>query len=214
MINQFENIMEGDHLDMLEAWTENPEGVELPEEMLRYVKQIEMARDFLYRGDSPQKVAKKLQQHFKELSREQAISRMQDALDYFYTSRELRKDALKEFHYEKQLNLAQAAYLSAKTPADYKIASDIYRKAEEIKGLHLPDEPELPEEFFKKKRKIYSLRPEDVTGLPERVQINQLAKLIDQFNIDEASKLKLKQDAGAEPRQIIDIPHEDVEDEE
>jgi len=42
-------------------------------------------------------------------------------------------------------------------------------------------------------------------GLPELADRNQLGSMIDTFNITEAEKIRLKQDAGVEPREILDF---------
>ena len=210
MPNQFEKILEGDHLALLEEWTEN-EDVTLPEEMAEYVKQLEFARGFFYRGDTPYKITKKLQAHF-DLTANQAQSRMQDAHEYFYLNREFKKDAMREWFYEKQIQLAQATFLSAKTPQDYDLASKIYERAYKARALHLPDEKELPFEFYEEKVRIFSLKPQDV-GLAEPADRNQLARMIDSFNITEEQKIKLKQDVGEHPREIIEnVLHEEEED--
>jgi hypothetical protein len=198
-----EKIIEGEHYRLLEQWVED-ESIVLPEGMGDYVKQLEYARGFLYSSSSPNIAARKLLIHWPELSVKQTKSRVRDAVEYFYIDGDLKKDAYRQIHYEKQMAAAQLVLETAKCAADIKIASEIWERAGKSKQLHLPDAEEFPKEMFKQKWKIYSLDTSDV-GLPELADRNQLGAMIDTFNITEAEKIRLKQDAGVEPREILDF---------
>lgn len=198
-----EKIVEGEHYSLLEQWAED-ESVILPDGMNEYVRQLEYARGFIYSGSSPNNTARKLQLHFPDLSMKQAKSRVRDAVEYFYIDGDLKKDAYRHIHYEKQMQAAQLVLETAKCAADIKIASEIWERAGKAKQLHLPDPEEFPEGMFEKKWKIYSLDTSDV-GLPEMADRNQLGAMIDSFNIAEAEKIRLKQDAGVEPREILEF---------
>ena len=211
MSKQLEEILEGDHYALLEAWVDN-EDVELPDGMAEYVKQLEYIRGFFYSGNTLQKVRRKMKLHFPELSPKQINSRIDDAQEYFYLSHDLKKDTYRHLHYEKQMQCAELVLRTAQSPADIKIASDIYARAEKSKQLHLPDKEDFPEELLAKKTKIFSLQPEDV-GLPERTDDNLLKRMIEQFNIEETEKLRILGDSGAGPRKVFDYnPEEDGED--
>ena len=200
---QLEKIVEGDHYALLEQWIED-ESVTLPDGMEEYVKQLEYARGFLYSGATPNGAARKLKIHYPDLSYKQAKTRVRDAVEHFYIDGDLKADAYRHIVFEKQMQLAQLVIATAKKPADLEIASKIYERAGKAKQLHLPDKEEFPEGMFEQKWKIYSLDTSDV-GLPEMADRNQLAEMIDSFNITESEKIRLKQDAGAEPRQILDF---------
>jgi len=201
-----EKIIEGEHYALLEQWVED-ESTELPDEMLEYVKQLEYARGFIYSGSTPNGAARKLKIHF-EISYKQAKSRVADAVEHFYIDQDLKKAAYREIIFEKQMQLAELTLKTAKTRADLDIVSKIYERAGKAKQLHLPDKEEFPEGMFEQKWKIYSLDTSDV-GLPEMADRNQLGAMIDNFNITEAEKIRLKQDAGVEPRQILDFNGEE-----
>lgn len=198
-----EKIVEGEHYALFEQWIED-ESVTLPEGMQEYVEQLEYSRGFIYSGSTPNGAARKLRAHFPELSYKQAKSRVADAVEHFYIDGDLKKEAYRQIIFEKQMQLAQLVIETAKTKADLEIASKIYERAGKAKQLHLPDKEEFPEGMFDQKWKIYSLDTADV-GLPEMADRNQLGAMIDSFNISEADKIRLKQDAGAEPRQILDF---------
>lgn len=196
-------IIEGEHYKLLEQWTED-ESVVLPDGMEEYVKQLEYVRGFIYSGATPNSAARKLQLHYPQLSLKQAKSRVQDSVYHFYIDGDLKAEAYRQIIFEKQMQLAELALNTAKTRADLEIVSKIYERAGKAKQLHLPDKEEFPEGMFEQKWKIYSLDTADV-GLPEMADRNQLGAAIDKFNITEAEKIRLKQDAGVEPREIIDF---------
>lgn len=198
-----ENIVEGEHYSLLEQWATD-ESVVLPDGMNEYVKQLEYSRGFIYSGSSPNNASRKLQLHFPELSMKQAKSRVRDAVEYFYIDGDLKKEAYRHIHYEKQMQAAQLVLETAKSAADIKIASEIWERAGKAKQLHLPDPEEYPEGMFEKKWKIYSLDTVDV-GLPELSDRNQLGAMIDDFNVTEGEKIRLKQDSGVLPREILDF---------
>ena len=197
-----QKIVEGEHYALLEQWSED-ENTVLPDEMEEYVKQLEYARGFLYSGSSPTGAARKLRIHYPKLSPKQCKSRVKDAVEYFYIDGDLKAEAYRHIHYEKQMQAAELVLRTAKCAADIDIASKIWERAGKAKQLHLPDPEEFPEGMFEKKWKIYSLNTADV-GLPEIADRNMLGNMIDSFNIAEAEKIRLKQDAGAEPRQLLD----------
>lgn len=207
-----EKIMEGDHYLLLEQWSAD-ESVVLPEGMNEYVKQLEYARGFIYSGASPNNASRKLQLHFPNLSMKQAKSRVRDSVEYFYIDGDLKKDAYRHIHYEKQMQAAQLVLETAKSAADIKIASEIWERAGRAKQLHLPDAEEFPEGMFEQKWKIYSLDTSDV-GLPDMADRNQLGTMIDSFNIIESEKIRLKQDAGVIPREILDFNGQEESDPE
>lgn len=198
-----EKIIEGEHYSLLEQWVED-ESVVLPDGMAEYVDQLEYARGFLYSGSTPNGAARKLQLHFTDLSWKQAKSRVADAVEHFYIDGDLKTEAYRQIIFEKQMQLAELALRTAKTHAALEIVSKIYERAGKAKQLHLPDKEEFPEGMFEQKWKIYSLDTSDV-GLPDLADRNQLAAMIDSFNISEADRIRLKQDAGVEPRQILDF---------
>lgn len=198
-----EKIIEGEHYKLLEQWTED-ESVVLPDGMEEYVKQLEYVRGFIYSGATPNSAARKLQLHYPGLSLKQAKSRVKDSVYHFYIDGDLKAEAYRQIIFEKQMQLAELALNTAKTRADLEIVSKIYERAGKAKQLHLPDKEEFPEGMFEQKWKIYSLDTADV-GLPEMADRNQLGAAIDKFNITEAEKIRLKQDAGVEPREIIDF---------
>ncbi len=211
-LTKMDKILEGDHYAYLESWIEN-EDVELPEEMAEYVKQLEYIRSFFYSGNTLQKIKRKMKLHFPDLSLKQINSRLDDAQEYFYLNHDLKKDTYRHIHYEKQMQCAELVLRTAKTPIDIKIASDIYKAAEKSKQLHLPDKEDFPAELLEKRTNIFSLQPEDI-GLPARTDDNLLKRMMEEFNIEEAEKLRIQGDAGIGPRQVFDYnPDEDGENE-
>lgn len=198
-----EKILEGEHYALLEQWTED-ESVVLPDGMRDYVTQLEYVRGFIYSGSAPNSAARKLQLHYPELSLKQAKSRVKDSIEHFYIDGDIKAEAYRHILFEKQMQLAELTLHTAKTGSDLEIVSRMYERAGKAKQLHLPDKEEFPEGMFDQKWKIYSLDTTDV-GLPEMADRNLLGAAIDKFNITEAEKIRLKQDAGVEPREILNF---------
>lgn len=202
-IEELDKIEEGDHILLLEDWIEGGTD-QLPEEMLVYLKQLELIRGFYYSGSTAtHKLIKKLQLHYPELSVKQCRTRIHDAQVHFYLDEELKKDFHKRLHYEQQMQLYQVAKMTAKSPKDNDIASKILERAGKMIDLDKADKEKLPKEFFIKQNRFFSLKPSDV-GLPEDMNRNQIGSWLDKLKVAEAEKLRLKQDAGLEDRNFFD----------
>lgn len=201
-MSQMDRILEGDQYELLLQWSEN-EDTQLPEEMADYVQQLEYARGFLY-SVSPKQAALRLKKLFDGLSMKQAKSRVKDAIEYFYVDEDLKNDHYRHIHYEIYMRLAELALKSASCVEHLKIVSDLYQKAEKSKQLHLQDKEELPKELYEKKYRIFTGDPVQV-GLPKGPSRRELNDLVDKFVITEEQKIKIKQDGGGMPRQILDV---------
>ncbi|TQI72278.1 hypothetical protein JM79_3236 [Gramella sp. Hel_I_59] len=207
-IEELDKIEEGDHFSLLEEWIEGGTD-KLPEEMLIYLKQLELIRGFFYAGDiNPRKITRKLQLHYPDLSIKQCRTRIDDARVYFYLNEEIKKDFYRRIHYEQQMQMYKVTKTTAKTHAEMKIASDILKEAGKLIELDKPDKETLPEEFFIKPNRFFSLKPSDI-GLPDDMNRNEVGNWLDKLQIAETEKFRLKQDLGSEPRQIFDYDGEE-----
>ncbi|MUP44900.1 hypothetical protein E0K83_03960 [Gramella sp. BOM4] len=207
-IEELDKIEEGDHFALLEEYVEGNTD-KLPEEMLVYLKQLELIRGFFYAGDvNPRRITRKLQLHYPDLSIKQCRTRIEDAREYFYLNEEIKKDFYRRIHYEQHMQNYQVARRTAKTHAEWKITDEILKNAGKIIELDKPDKEELPKEFFIKPNRFFSLKPSDI-GLPDDMNRNEVGKWLDKLQIAETEKFRLKQDLGSEPRQIFDYDGEE-----
>ena len=85
-------------------------------------------------------------------------------------------------------------------------------RAYKSKGLDKTEEERIPEEAFKKPIKIYSLDTTDFADLPQTTNRNLLGEYVDQMNIAEAEKVRIKQDMGAEPKELFTYNEQKKED--
>lgn len=185
---------------------------ELPEEMVRYLEQLTFANGLWNSCHSPQKIISKLILTYPELDRISAKTRWEDTICWFYLDDKVKADAYRNMIFEKHLKLVDAAILSAKTVDDYNKASLMLERAYKSKGLDKTEEDRIPEEAFLKPIKIYSLDTTDFADLPQTTNRNLLGEYVDQMNIAEAEKVRIKQDMGAEPKELFTYNEQKKED--
>ncbi|NYJ27514.1 hypothetical protein [Allomuricauda sp. ARW1Y1] len=195
------------HYSILEDWVDKGRTETLPDEMVEYLEQLTMVNQLWNSQNSPNKILQKLQASYPELNAKTARSRMDDAFTWFYLDDQVKKDAYRNMLFDKMLKLVDATIISATSPEDYDRASKILLRAYRVKQLDKDEEESIPEEAFKKPIKIYSLDTSEFEDLPEAPDRKLLAEYIDQMNVTEAQALRIKQDAGIEPKQLFD--HED-----
>lgn len=195
------------HYSILEDWVDKGRTETLPDEMVEYLEQLTMVNQLWNSQNSPNKILQKLQASYPELNAKTARSRMDDAFTWFYLDDQVKKDAYRNMLFDKMLKLVDATIISATSPEDYDRASKILLRAYRVKQLDKDEEESIPEEAFKKPIKIYSLDTSEFEDLPEAPDRKLLAEYIDQMNATEAQALRIKQDAGIEPKQLFD--HED-----
>ena len=123
-----------------------------------------------------------------------------EAINLFYSDRNVDKKALRIKKAEFLEDLARAAFANAETAKDIEVASNIEMKAAKLRGLDQPDPEKLPAEAFRRPVRVFSLDPSDV-GLP-MLNRNTIAKQIDALEIPEADKSRLRKDARIEPVQL------------
>ena len=161
--------------------------------MTVYLDQLDMIRGLQLRWKSKGFIIKLLQSEKYGLSLYLANKRYSDAMNFFYSDQQIKKEAWKNIYADKLDNLARATILSATQVKDYKIAGDLLKEAASIRGVNDPEADVLPPELFTKVARLYTT---DVSklGLP-KANRNQLAKLIDGLDANEVDKIRMKQDA-------------------
>ena len=123
-----------------------------------------------------------------------------DAL--FYSNRNSTKEALRNKYAELLEDLAHAAKNVATTPKDYEAVGEIIAKAAKIRKLDEPEIQRLPQMYMRPLR-VFSLTT-DVIGLPP-VNRQEINDQIQQLNIPEATKSRLRRESLIEDVDIIEI---------
>jgi hypothetical protein len=84
--------------------------------------------------------------------------------------------------------------MTAETSKDMEVYGDLVAKAYKIKGLDQQEIPKIPEEMFKKNIKVYTLNPGHIKL--EKVDRSAIAERIDNMEIKEKEKERIRQEAG------------------
>ncbi|UOB16581.1 hypothetical protein [Abyssalbus ytuae] len=197
-----ESALEGIHLSILEDWVDKGKTETLPDEMVEYLDQLNFINALWRSVNSPQKIIKKLSLTYN-INELIAKSRFEDAMTWFYLDDKVKKDSWRNALFEKLLQLADAAILSAKTVDDYNKASIIIERAYRVKGLDKDEDPGIPDEAFNKPTKVYSLDTSDFEDLPQTNR-HLLGQYVDEMNILESEKVRIKREAGLEPKELFD----------
>ncbi|QQV89993.1 hypothetical protein M1M27_gp49 [Cellulophaga phage Ingeline_1] len=200
---KLQSELEGLHYSILQDWVDKGRSEQMPEEMILYLEQLNFANRLWDSCNTPRAIIKKLEITYPDLDLLSAKSRFEDAMQWFYLDDKTPREVYRNMLFEKQLKLVDAAILSARTVDDYNKASLILQRAYVMKGLDKDEEDVIPDHAFDKPTKIYSLDTSDFADLPQNTNRNRLGEYIDTMNLTEEQSLKIKQEAGIEPKELF-----------
>lgn len=195
--------IKGVELDLLREWVENGKKAVLPAEMVEYLSHLELVRGLYLQNQTRPKIVRILSQKPYNLTKWEAEMRFNDAINFFYIQEDIKIEAWANVYAEKMERMARVM-LETMDMQDLR-AYETYRKylesALEMRAKYAKKD-ELPEEIYKKPFKVYTL---DITelGLPAPSR-EQLAHDIESFAIEEADKIRIKQEAGVLPPKIFE----------
>lgn len=137
-------------------------------------------------------------------SRRTATRMMDESVNLFYAEDNVTRQAWRNLMFEEMRNAALAILKTeGLTPDDMETYRRMMESAYKFKQLDQPD-PELPDDKERYKEiKIYELTGRNL-GLPN-IDRNKVADLIDNLNINNDQKERLKRDAGVTPVDIEDV---------
>jgi hypothetical protein len=190
--------------DALLSFIETGAEGDLPTEMVEYLSTLEMIRGMHMRYENRSAIIKLLQLPPYALSPYLSNKYYSDAINFFYLDNAIKKQAWRNMYAEMLERSAELVIKTAKTSKDLDIYKNIILAAGNMRQLNEAEPDDIPEEFFKKPVKIYTLDPE----LVGRTKANryELARHIDGLDIPEREKLRVKADAMIED---IDLFPED-----
>jgi len=190
-----------DKYDQLLLFIESGSQGNLSPELVKYVELIEVIRGMHMRYNNRQAIINFLQQPPYKLSYYLATQRYNECINFFYLDHEIKKDAWRNVYAEKLDRAADLVLKTATCAKDIDIYKNTLLSAMDARGLNRPDELEIPEEFFIKQIKIYTLDPK----LLNRKRANQkvLAAHIDSLDVPEAVKQRAKSDAMIEDIEFL-----------
>lgn len=183
----------------------------LPTEMVEYLGYMEKARDWHYKMKSKLYVIRHLQTEYylknrEELSDYMARQIYDNAMNYYYADRNIRKDSWRNMLAEKYLISAQLCF----NKCDYEGERKCHEAVERVLRLNEKDDDGVDPKLLDRRTFVYVVSGKDL-GVPE-VDRNELAKIIDKYDIKESQKVKIKREAGSLPRRLFENAEvEDVE---
>lgn len=187
--------------DALLAFIETGSQGDLPEELIEYISILELIRGMHMRYENRNAIVKFIQQPPYGLSEYHATQYYTDAINLFYLSNEIKRQAWRNVYAEKLDRAADLVLMTATTSKDIDIYKNIIYAIKDFRQLGEPEPDDIPEEFFKKPVKIYTLDPTQVgRSRPDR---NLLAKHIDKLDIPETDKQRIKSDAMIEEIEFL-----------
>ena len=183
----------------------------LPTEMVEYLGYMEKARDWHYKMHSRLFVVRHLQLEYfakngEEMSDFIARQIYDNAMNYYYADRTIRKDSWRNMLAEKYLIAAQLCF----NKTDYEGERKCLESVERVLRLNEKDDDGVDPKLLDRRIFVYVVSGKDL-GVPE-VDRNELAKLIDTYDIKESMKVKVKREAGSLPRRLFEnVEVEDLE---
>lgn len=123
-----------------------------------------------------------------------------EAINLFYTDRGVEKKAMRNKIAEELMDASVIVRDNAVTARDWEVYGDLLMKASKLLELDKEEPPKLPAEAYTKPIRLYSLDIESL-GLPS-INRQQIANQIEELEIPERDKIRLKQDARALPMNL------------
>lgn len=166
--------------------------IDLSNEEALYLDALRLI-DSLERQYGRRKTIHFLQKKPFNLSYNKAREMMDEATNIFYGNKNIEKKALRFKYAEMLEEMAILAKQNAKTNRDLEVAGELIAKAAKMQELDKEDLPVLPREVYQPAVRIFTLDPERV-GIPG-INRNELAAQIEELNISELTKKRLRYDA-------------------
>ena len=183
-------------LDDLKGFMETGNPDNAPEAIVQYIELLTRVHGMTLRIDkfgSKESVLKHLIA-FEGLSRYKASIIYSEALEYFYSDKEVSKKAWRNFYasiIDQEINFARRIQ---KDGADAKRIVEMSEKAANMRGAFDEEIEELPEELFRTPFIVYTCDAE-MLGLP-KVDRNRLNDQIDKYpELTEKERVRIKQEA-------------------
>ncbi len=175
----------------------------LPPEIIEYLGLMEKARDWHYQMKSRLYVVKQLKlAHYakngEELSDYLARQVYDNAMNYYYADRKIRKESWRNMLAEKYLLSAQLCFDKDDLDGQRKFLEAVER----VMRLNEKDDGSVDPKLLDKRTFVYVVSGKEL-GVPE-VDRKELAKLIDGYDIRESLKVRVKREAGVLPRKLFD----------
>lgn len=193
--------IEGVELALLQQYIDTGRTAEMPAEILQYLNELELVRGQLLRFENKHTIRELLKSPPYNLSDYVARKRINDAINFFYIDNEVKRDAWRGLYADKLDRIGLVMLKAAKDVRDLEKAGQILLKAAELRGVFDEVVENLPEELFQKPVRIYTT---DITHLGhEKINRNELARMIDSYKIPEVDRARINQEALIEEPKFL-----------
>jgi len=126
-----------------------------------------------------------------------------ESQNLFYGDDGIENQSHRNSMFESIMAAANLVLRTSKNSKDIEVYGDLITKAYKIKGLDNPEPQRIPEGLYKKPIKVYSLNPGAIS-LP-MVDRNALAERIDNLEISDLEKNRVRQEAGVDKVDFLDL---------
>ncbi|EMS34609.1 hypothetical protein C943_03296 [Mariniradius saccharolyticus AK6] len=140
------------------------------------------------------------------LSYSRASEMYDEAINLFYRDRGVEKKAMRHLFADELQEAARIVKDNAITARDWEVFGDLKMKAAKLLELDREDPPKLPADAYQKPVRVYSLEIESL-GLPS-INRQLVASQIEELDIPERDKIRLKQDSRLLPINLEEKLHE------
>lgn len=133
-----------------------------------------------------------------------------ESIQLFYADEQVDKQALRNLKAEQLEAAAELVLATAQSPRDLEIYGNLILQSAKIRQLDTPEPLSLPTDAFRRHIKVYSLDPRTVKiDVADR---NEIARIVDELEIPEADKKRVKTDALIEDVDFIEVLNEQKKD--
>lgn len=194
-------MFEKSHFDTLQDYIQSGFSIELTEEELNYYNALYAMVGISRKYGKDNAVSFLMHKPFC-VDRMRARQMYAEAMNLFYLSDSVENDAYRNMIFDELNKAALVVLQNATSSKDLEVYGNLKTQAAKVKQLDKPD-PTKPLELDNKFIKVYDLDPTAV-GLPVANRTS-LAQQIDALDVPLREKNRLRQDAGIEDADIIDM---------
>jgi len=180
--------------------------IESPESSIALIKadyeQVEFIRELFACYSSKSQIIERIIKKWENIRPYEAERLFNEVVNFYYMSNnEVKTEAWKNIYAERLDNL----FLLCFNTNDFETARRCLIDAAELRGVNKDKPAQIPPEILDRRPILYSLKITDV-GV-SGINRNDLAAFIDNLDVSEADKLKLRRDALIEDISFETIDH-------
>ncbi len=190
------------HFDTLQDYIQSGAKKDLTEEELSYLDVLYLLNS-LRRKYGKENAIAFIQRPPYDIPYQQARVMYEESINLFYSDDNIDKQAYRNMLFEELMAAAKVIMATSEGSKDLEVYGDLVAKAYKIKGLDQPEPPRVPEALYKKPLKVYSLNPGHIK-LP-KVDRNALAERIDNMEVEEKEKSRLRQEGMVTDIDFIEL---------